>query len=49
MVVDAGSDYEHYRQALASAGLPVFTRMEGAIEGLQALAGSYRPPIQPLD
>ena len=37
VVVDAGSDYKPYRQALASAGLPVFTRMEDAIEGLRAL------------
>ncbi len=37
VVVDAGSDYEPYRQALASAGLPVFTRMEEAIAGLKAL------------
>lgn len=37
IVVDAGSDYEPYRQALASSGLPVFTRMEDAIAGLKAL------------
>ncbi len=38
IVVDAGSDYEPYRQALASSGLPVFTRMEEAIAGLKALS-----------
>lgn len=37
IVVDAGSDYEPYRQALASTGLPVFNRMEDAIAGLKAL------------
>ena len=36
-VVDAGSDYGPYRQAFASSGLPVFTRMEDAIAGLRAL------------
>jgi hypothetical protein len=38
VVVDAGSGYEPYRQALASAGLPVFTRMEDAIVGLKTLS-----------
>ena len=38
VVVDAGNDYEPYRQAITSAGLPVFTRMEDAIEGLKALS-----------
>ncbi len=42
VVVDAGSDYDHYRQALAAAGLPVFTRMEDALAGLQALGGANR-------
>jgi acyl-CoA synthetase (NDP forming) len=37
VVVDAGGDYQGYREAFAAAGLPVFTRMEQAIEGLQAL------------
>lgn len=37
VVVDAGHDYQSYRQAFAAARLPVFTRMEHAIEGLQAL------------
>ena len=38
VVVDAGDDYEPYRQAFAEAGLPVFARMENAIAGLQALS-----------
>jgi acyl-CoA synthetase (NDP forming) len=38
IVVDAGPEYEPFRQALALAGLPVFTRMEDALAGLQALA-----------
>lgn len=38
IVVDAGPDHEPYRQALALAGLPVFTRMEDALAGLQVLA-----------
>ena len=38
VVVDAGRDYEPYREALAATGVPVFTRMEEAIEGLHATA-----------
>jgi acyl-CoA synthetase (NDP forming) len=37
VVVDAGREYEHYRGAFAEAGLPVFSRMEDAVEGLHAL------------
>lgn len=37
LVVDAGPSYRCLRAALASGGLPVFTRMEEAIEGLKAL------------
>lgn len=37
IVVDAGDDYQGYRQAFAEAGLPVFARMENAIAGLRAL------------
>jgi acyl-CoA synthetase (NDP forming) len=37
-VVDAGSDYEPYRDAFTATGVPVFTRMEEAIEGLRATA-----------
>lgn len=39
VVVDAGSDYDGYRRALAEAGMPVFSRMEDALAGLQALGG----------
>lgn len=38
IVVDAGSDYDDYRQAFAEAGLPVFERMENAVAGLRALS-----------
>ena len=37
LVVDAGPAYEGLRHALTKAGLPVFTRMEAALEGLKAL------------
>ncbi|MDE3246142.1 MAG: hypothetical protein KGN80_08650, partial [Acidobacteriota bacterium] len=37
LVVDAGPSYHSMREALASGGLPVFTRMEEALEGLKAL------------
>ena len=37
LVVDAGSDYEGFRAALADAGLPVFARVEEAMAGLQVL------------
>ncbi len=37
VVVDAGHDYEPYRQVFAATGLPVFSRMENAIAGLQVL------------
>lgn len=46
VVVDAGTEYEPYRQAFATAGLPVFIRMEDALEGLKALA---RHPQSLLD
>lgn len=36
--VDAGSDFETYRDALASSGAPVFLRVEDALLGLKALA-----------
>ena len=38
LVVDAGSDYENFRAALAEGELPVFTRAEEAIAGLHVLA-----------
>jgi acyl-CoA synthetase (NDP forming) len=38
LVVDAGSAAEPYRAALAEAGLPVFTRVEEAIAGLQVIS-----------
>ncbi|HJU83334.1 MAG TPA: CoA-binding protein [Holophagaceae bacterium] len=37
LAVDAGPDYTPYRQALATSGLPVFTRVEEAIGGLRVL------------
>ncbi len=37
LVVDAGSSYDAMRTALAKGGLPVFTRMEDALEGLKVL------------
>ncbi len=37
LVVDAGAAYGPLREALAAAGLPVFARMEEALEGLKAL------------
>ena len=37
LVVDAGPAYEPMRKALEEGGLPVFTRMEEALEGLQFL------------
>ena len=37
LVVDAGPSYDPMRKALATGGLPVFTRMEEALEGLKAL------------
>jgi len=37
IVVDAGASYEPMRKALATGGLPVFTRMEEALEGLKVL------------
>ncbi len=37
LVVDAGLSYDPMRTALAKGGLPVFTRMEDALEGLRAL------------
>ncbi|MBL0211052.1 MAG: CoA-binding protein [Holophagaceae bacterium] len=37
LVVDAGAAYDPMRKALAAGGLPVFTRMEAALEGLKAL------------
>ena len=36
LVVDAGPSYDVMRKALAAGGLPVFTRMEEALEGLKA-------------
>jgi acyl-CoA synthetase (NDP forming) len=42
VVVDAGSEYEHYRRAFAEAGLPLFTRTEDAIDGLRALDTTSR-------
>lgn len=36
--VDAGPDYDGYRDALAASGLPVFLRVEDALQGLAALA-----------
>ncbi len=36
--VDAGSDFDAYRDALASSGAPVFLRVEDALAGLKALA-----------
>lgn len=39
VVVDAGRDYEAYRQAFRDAGLPVFDRVETALLGLQVLTG----------
>jgi acyl-CoA synthetase (NDP forming) len=36
-VVDSGSDYEAFREALAESGLPVFARVEEAIAGLHVL------------
>lgn len=38
LALDAGPAYEGLRAALAKAGIPVFTRVEEALEGLQALA-----------
>ncbi|HJW08633.1 MAG TPA: CoA-binding protein, partial [Holophagaceae bacterium] len=35
--VDAGPDFDDYRQALAMSGFPVFNGMERAIQGLKAL------------
>jgi len=37
IAVDAGAGYEDLRTALASAGLPVFSRLEDALLGLRAL------------
>lgn len=37
VAVDAGPDYEAYRAAFATAGLPVFTRVEEALLGLATL------------
>ena len=37
LVLDAGPDYAGLRMDLAAAGLPVFSRMEEALVGLQAL------------
>ncbi len=37
LVVDAGPAHDPMRKALASGGLPVFSRMEEALEGLKAL------------
>lgn len=37
LVVDAGPSYDPMRKALATGGLPVFTRMEEALEGLKVL------------
>jgi acyl-CoA synthetase (NDP forming) len=38
LVVDAGASYEPMRKSLAASGLPVFTRMEDALEGLKTLS-----------
>jgi len=38
LVVDAGSDYENFRAALAEEGMPVFTRVEEAFAGLHVIA-----------
>jgi len=38
VVVDAGTDYESYRDVFRSAGLPVFDRVETALLGLRTLA-----------
>ncbi len=38
IAVDAGPDYEPYREAFAREGLPVFARAEDALLGLRALA-----------
>ncbi len=37
LALDAGPAYESLRAAFSGAGLPVFTRVEEALEGLQAL------------
>jgi acyl-CoA synthetase (NDP forming) len=37
VVVDAGADYESYRQAFRAVGLPVFDRVETALLGLRTL------------
>jgi acyl-CoA synthetase (NDP forming) len=37
VVVDAGADYEGYRQAFRAVGLPVFDRVETALLGLRTL------------
>jgi acyl-CoA synthetase (NDP forming) len=38
IAVDAGPDYEPYREAFACEGLPVFSRVEDALLGLRTLA-----------
>jgi acyl-CoA synthetase (NDP forming) len=38
IAVDAGPDYEPYREAFAREGLPVFARVEDALLGLRTLA-----------
>ncbi len=40
VVVDAGADYDSYRQAFRAAGLPVFDRVETALLGLRTLMPS---------
>lgn len=42
IVVDAGPSYEALRKALTDGGLPVFTRMEDALEGLHVFAAVGR-------
>lgn len=39
VAVDAGSDYDAFRQTCAQEGLPVFSRIEDALLGLRILAG----------
>ena len=38
LALDAGPAYEALRSAFARSGVPVFTRVEEALEGLQALS-----------
>ena len=38
VAVEGGALYDHYRQELRAAGLPVFLGMEEALEGLRLIA-----------